>query len=90
MTNTTGTTCGAGSSYLSGAPEIIPSFWLGSCSFKTCHGTCLSQIHVFGFDVIFVILVGFFSDAWSVSVCVSYIVVLCRCSPLIFMRFPKF
>ena len=26
--------------------------------YKTCHGTYLSKIHVFGFDVIFVILKG--------------------------------
>ena len=27
--------------------------------YKTCHGTFLSQIHVFSFDVIFFILIGF-------------------------------
>ena len=26
--------------------------------YKTCHGTFLSKIHVFGFDVILVILIG--------------------------------
>ena len=34
-------------------------FGVNSHCDKTCHGTCLSQIHVFGFDVIFVILVVF-------------------------------
>ena len=42
---------------------------------KTCHGTCLSQIHVFGFDVIYICYIcysrGILSDAWSVSVCVT-------------------
>ena len=40
MSNTTGTTCGAGSAYPSGALEISPSFWWGSCclvlSFLCC------------------------------------------------------
>ena len=31
ISNTTGATCGAGSAYPSGAPEITPSFWWGSC-----------------------------------------------------------
>jgi hypothetical protein len=30
--NTTGATCGAGTAYLSGAPEITPSFLWGLCS----------------------------------------------------------
>ena len=38
--------------------KTIMYAWYSHCD-KTCHGTCLSQIHVFGFDVIFVILVGF-------------------------------
>ena len=40
ISNTTGATCGAGSAYPSGAPEIIPSFLWGSCcllfSFLCC------------------------------------------------------
>ena len=32
---------------------------VNSHCYKTCHGTFLSQIHVFGFDVILVILIGF-------------------------------
>ena len=31
LSNTTGATCKAGSAYPSGAPEITPSFWWGSC-----------------------------------------------------------
>ena len=31
ISNTTGATCGAGSAYPSGAHEITPSFWWGSC-----------------------------------------------------------
>ena len=38
--NTTGATCGAGSAYPSGAPDITPSFWWSSCclffSFQCC------------------------------------------------------
>ena len=34
-------------------------FSVNSHYYKTCHGTYLSQIHVFGFDVIFVILIGY-------------------------------
>ena len=41
MSNTTGATYGAGSAYLSGAPEIGPSFWWGSC--------CLFSILFFSF-----------------------------------------
>ena len=40
ISNTTGATCGAGSAYPSGEPEINPSFWWGSCclvfSFLCC------------------------------------------------------
>ena len=40
MSNTTGATCGTWSAYPSGAPEITPSFWSGSCclffSFPCC------------------------------------------------------
>ena len=40
ISNTTGATCGGGSAYPSGAPEITPSFWWGSCclffSFLCC------------------------------------------------------
>ena len=56
----------------------------------TCHGTCLSQIHVFGFDVIFVFLVGF-CLMLGPFLCVLHcsVVVWCRCSPLIFNAFPS-
>ena len=40
ISNTTVATCGAGSDYPSGEPEITPSFWWGSCclffSFLCC------------------------------------------------------
>ena len=56
--------------------------------------TYLSQIHVFGFDVIFVILIGFCLMlspflCVCVCVCVCYILMLCRCSPLVFNAFPS-
>ena len=49
--NTTGATCGAGSAYPSGAPEIIPSFWWGSCclffSFLCCVMCAIVCLFVF-------------------------------------------
>ena len=56
---------------------------------KTWHGTCLSHIHVFGFDVIFVILVvyclllGPFLCAVAFRCCVVVLL-------LYLMRFPQF
>ena len=54
--------------------------------YKTCHGTYLSQIHVFVFDVISVILIGF-----CLMLCpfLCYILMLCRFTPLIFNAFPS-
>ena len=55
----TGTTCGAGSAYPSGAPEITPSFWWGSCclffSFLCCVMctiVCLFVILIFSHGVV--------------------------------------
>ena len=55
--------------------------------YKTYHGTFLSQVHVFGFDVIVVILIGF--CLMLSPFCVCYILMLCRCSPRIFNAFPS-
>ena len=61
--------------------------------YKTCHGTYLSKIHVFGFDVIFVILKGFcliLSPFLCVCVCVRVCVLHFNVVSLYLMRFPQF
>ena len=52
------------------------------------HGTYLSQIHLFGFDVLFVFLIGF-CLMLSPFLCVSHFNVVSCCSPLIFDAFPS-
>ena len=58
ISNTTGAKCAAGSAYHSGAPEITPSFWWGSCclffSFLCCVMctiVCLFVIFIFSHGV---------------------------------------
>ena len=57
--------------------------------YKTCHGTYLSQIPVFGFDVIFVILIGFCLMI-SPFLCVLHFNVVSVVLLLYLMRFPQF
>ena len=52
-------TCGAGSAYPPGAPEIIPSFWWGSCclffSFLCCFmctNVCIFVFFIFSHDIV--------------------------------------
>ena len=59
ISNTTGTTCWAGSAYPSGTPEITPSFWWGSCcllfSFlccDMCNIVCLFVLFIFSHSVV--------------------------------------
>ena len=54
--------------------------------YKTCHGTFLSQTHIFGFDVIFVILIGFCLMLSPFQCVLHFNVVLL----LYLMRFPQF
>ena len=59
MINTAGATCGAGSAYPYGAPEITPRFWWGSCcllfSFICCVRwtiDCLFVFFIFSYGVV--------------------------------------
>ena len=59
MSNTTGATCGAGSAYPSGAPEITPSLWWGSCCLLfgflccvVCTIVCLFVFFIFSHGVV--------------------------------------
>ena len=60
---------------------------VNSYYYKTCHGTFLSQIHVFSFDVTFVILIGFCLILLIVRFCMCYISMLCR--RCLFNAFPS-
>ena len=57
ISNTTGATCGAGSAYPSGAPEITPSFWWGSCCLFFSFLCCVVCTIVFLF-VFFIFIYG--------------------------------
>ena len=52
ISNTTGATCGAGSTYPSGASEFTPSFWWGSCClfFSFCVVSCVLLFVLFRFS----------------------------------------
>ena len=62
ISNTTGATCGAGSAYPSGAPEITLSFWWGSCclffSFLCC--SCVLLVVYLSFSFIAMALSVYF------------------------------
>ena len=58
ISNTTGATCGLGSAYPFGSPEIIPSFWWGLCCLLCflccvmCTIVCLFVFFIFSHGVV--------------------------------------
>ena len=80
----TGATCGAGSAYPSGAPEITPSFWWGSCclffSFLCC--VMCTIVCLFVFFIFSLVVVSLFSiyefDCPSGIFRPSFMIVLCE------------
>ena len=41
---------------------------VNSHCYKTCHGTCLSNIHVFDYDSVFVIRIGYCYSVYSLNI----------------------